>query len=280
MRSADGAKASSPGRTASIGKPRSATDARPPATGVVAVRPSERCHTPGSTPLHGGSTARGERVAATRSRLFGRVKALKGMASGGRLPGDAGTRPPLVQNPVNPRVGSGMQQARRRPVARTVEVVRNHEGGAHPNPQAGSGRAGGNTRACGRHRNVRSTEGRSLDNPVEGARQSNGRAAAKSVSDRGAPTQAAGPPLGRGCRARPRAEGGWHRNAPGLPSWEWGRPTTPPPATRRGSITRSSDRPPARQLGQSSKACRRGHIRRAHRAARNPSRGIPDPDRL
>jgi hypothetical protein len=33
------------------------------------------------------------------------------------------------RNPVNPMVVGGMQQARRRTVAKAVKVVRNHEGG-------------------------------------------------------------------------------------------------------------------------------------------------------
>jgi len=113
-----------------------------------------------------GGADRSDAVTATRV----------GQSAGGHGIGERSSRPrghALVvtdQNPVNPRVGSGMQQARRRPMAQPVEVVQNHEDGARPNPQAGSGREGGNTPTCGRHRIVRTTEGRSLDNPVEGAR--------------------------------------------------------------------------------------------------------------
>jgi len=55
-------------------------------------------------------------------------KALEGKRTGGEVTKPAGQRG-RVGNPVNPRVGSGMQQARRLREEEAVEVVRNHEDG-------------------------------------------------------------------------------------------------------------------------------------------------------
>jgi hypothetical protein len=70
-------------------------------------------------------------------------------------------------NATNPRIGSGMKQAREVEEEQTVEVVRNHEGGTREGVATLS-----EGRASVREWTLRSMsmEGRSLDNPMRGTR--------------------------------------------------------------------------------------------------------------
>jgi hypothetical protein len=68
-------------------------------------------------------------------------------------------------NATNPRIGSGMKQAREREEEQAVEVVRNHEDGTREGVATLSeGRESGWEWTLG----VTSMEGRSLDNPRRG----------------------------------------------------------------------------------------------------------------
>jgi hypothetical protein len=82
---------------------------------------------------------------------------------------------------MNPRIGSGMQQAHAPSVEKAVEVVRNHEDGTRrslapicrrpPAPVVLLREEPPVTLAAGSgHRTVMSMEGRSLENPEGGAR--------------------------------------------------------------------------------------------------------------
>jgi hypothetical protein len=69
---------------------------------------------------------------------------------------------------MNPRIGSGMQQARTVEEEEAAEVVRNHEGGTRTRLVASSRRQGGIARP-GVDSSTSPMEGRSLDNPKRGS---------------------------------------------------------------------------------------------------------------
>jgi hypothetical protein len=71
-------------------------------------------------------------------------------------------------NAVNPRIGSGMQQARKVEEEQTVEVVRDHAGGTRTRLVAPSRRHGSNA-GPGVDSSTAPMEGRSLDNPRRGS---------------------------------------------------------------------------------------------------------------
>ena len=162
-------------------------------------------------------------------------------------------------NAVNPRIGSGMQQARTVEEEEPVEVVRNHEGGTRTRLVASSRRPGGDVRP-GVDSPTFPMEGRSLDNPRRGCpaampggtdRAAVGKDGAKVT--RGArvhPDGWARGPVDGPSRAGPRGSGGAKVVEGGgeVPSKSRRRPDTPfparrKPAARRGSRTGRSARP-------------------------------------
>jgi len=115
------------------------------------------------------TTARGQMTAATQF-CYQRGGFFEGCDSRreegeGRLKG-SGANDDLTRNAANPRIGSGMQQARNLRAEKTVEVVRNHEDGTCLSSATAS-HASGNARVRRRSERCR---WRGIENPRRGGR--------------------------------------------------------------------------------------------------------------
>jgi hypothetical protein len=87
---------------------------------------------PGGRRNRKGATAVVTRCGYRRGDSSRGVKRVAGKAARSPVYGPGLGSP--ARNATNPRIGSGMQQARDFRKRRTVEVVRNHEGGSNPGP--------------------------------------------------------------------------------------------------------------------------------------------------